>query len=215
MNCSEVRTRLPALLYGDLKPDEVAAVEHHLTTCPACRAERTDLQRVRHLLSAVPVPTVQVDLPLLYQRAADRQARRLRRWRRAALALGAVAALLLLALGLGLEVRLDARQLVLRWGPAPAEKAGLEPRAEFRPVRPEARTRPDVEERLQLMNELIHALSAEVGMREERQRQDLDQLRQELEGLRRLANRRWSETERTVAALYAAHLTLTRKGDEE
>ena len=107
MNCTDVRTHLPGFLYGDLKPEEVAAVEHHLTTCPACRSERADLERVRQALSGIPAPTVEVDLHQIFRQAAERQARRARRWRRAAIALGAVAAVLLLAVGLRLEIRVE------------------------------------------------------------------------------------------------------------
>jgi anti-sigma factor RsiW len=216
MNCTDVCHRLPELLYGDLKPAEVAAVEHHLTACPACRRERHELERVRQALTAVPVPDIQVDLPLLYQQAAEREARRARRWRRAAAALAAAAALLLLALGLRLEVRLEGRRLVLSWGGA-AEKADPAPEERKAPkavaVRPKARPGSDIEERLRLLNDLVHALAADVEERDARQRQDLAQVQDQLEGLRRQASRQWTQTERSVAALYAAHLILARKGE--
>ena len=79
MNCSEVRPLLPVSLYGDLLPEEAASVEEHLTTCPACRRQREELERVRAALTAVPAPSVQVDLPGLFRQAALRQARQARR----------------------------------------------------------------------------------------------------------------------------------------
>src|SRR5262249_12409987 len=97
MNCPEVRRHLPALLYGELKPDESGAIEEHLRNCLACREELAELRQLQPLLNATPAPTVRVDLPGLYRRAAARQERRLRRWRRAALAsLAAAAAVVLL-----------------------------------------------------------------------------------------------------------------------
>ena len=116
MNCTEIRTRLPLLLYHDLKPDEVAAVENHLTTCAACRHEHAGLARVRGLLAAVPAPSIDVDVSRVFQQVADRQARRARLWRRAAVALCGLAAALLVAVACRLEIRVETGQLVLRWG---------------------------------------------------------------------------------------------------
>src|SRR5439155_9100593 len=90
------------------------------TTCEACRREYESLRRLRQQLNLVSPPTVEVDLALLYRQAAARQGRKVRRWRRLAGALVAVAAGLgLLAFGLHLELRLEAHQLVLRWGSPP------------------------------------------------------------------------------------------------
>src|SRR5262249_20849602 len=119
-NCHQTREALPALLYGDLPPDEATAVRHHLAECPACRAEQAALQQVRSLLDAAEPPAVAVDLPRLYRAAVQRQEKQLRRWRRLACAALAAAAMLLLVFGLKLEVRLEQHQLVLRWGAPPA-----------------------------------------------------------------------------------------------
>src|SRR5215471_2076091 len=98
MNCASVQDKLPELLYGDLQPEETAAVRHHLQSCPACRREEAALRQVRRLLDAVPVPEVSVNLTHLYRQTAERQQLRARRWRRVAvLAFGAAAALLALA----------------------------------------------------------------------------------------------------------------------
>jgi hypothetical protein len=40
MNCQEVRERLPALIDGELLPDERFGVEQHLADCEECRAEK-------------------------------------------------------------------------------------------------------------------------------------------------------------------------------
>src|SRR5262245_30462451 len=104
MDCAWTRDRLPPLLYGDLPSGEAAAVENHLANCLACRQECAALKDVRRLLDAVPAPAIKVDVPRLYRQAAARQERKLRRWRPAAVALLASAALLLIALALNLEV---------------------------------------------------------------------------------------------------------------
>ena len=56
-----------------------------------------------------------VDLPHLYRAASRARARQLRRWRSAAVVLGAAAAVLLLIVGMRLEVRVEAHQVTLRW----------------------------------------------------------------------------------------------------
>lgn len=52
MNCDEVRSRIPLLLYGELSFDQEAALEAHLEGCPECRGE--------------------VSLQMMMQRALDR-----------------------------------------------------------------------------------------------------------------------------------------------
>jgi anti-sigma factor RsiW len=48
--------RLSAYLDGELSAGDAAAVEEHLRTCPACRAELDALSRVRQLLRHLPPP---------------------------------------------------------------------------------------------------------------------------------------------------------------
>ncbi len=50
MTCQEYQKRLPALLEGDLTGDELAVMERHLQTCPACEEEYALLQRSVHLV---------------------------------------------------------------------------------------------------------------------------------------------------------------------
>src|SRR3954470_1927991 len=120
MNCTEARTALIDLVGGTLPENRRQHLETHLLACPCCRAERDTLQEATALLRAAPAPAVQVDVTALYREAARREQKRLRRWRRAALAVGGVlAALLALTVGLNLDVRLERHQLVLRWGAPP------------------------------------------------------------------------------------------------
>jgi predicted anti-sigma-YlaC factor YlaD len=212
MNCTEVRVRLPLYLYHDLKPDEGAAVERHLTTCAACRRERADLERVRRALAAVPAPAVQVDLTRLFEQTANWQAGRARRWRRAAFALCSLAAALLVAVAVRLEVRVGAGQLVLRsgwWGNSsagPARPAAL-PRLEPAPGS-------DVAERVQLLSEMVHALAADVEARDARGQENLARLRQRLELLGRVVSFRLNDSERRAALWRAAFVLPPTKGDE-
>jgi anti-sigma factor RsiW len=212
MNCADARPRLPALLYGDLEAEAARALRQHLAGCPACREEYAGLQQVRHALDTVPVPPVQVDLPHLYQEAARRQAGRLRAWRRAALACGAAAALLLLGFGLRLQVRLEAHQVVLCWGevPKPAESVVPPPAV---PPAADGPTLAEVEQRLQLTSNLIHALAEDLEARDAQQQDSLKRLQDRVDALQVQGGARWNETRRDIAALYAAQFALPKKGE--
>jgi hypothetical protein len=206
MNCNDARAALPLLIYGEVGPQEQATLRDHLASCPACRREHQALADVRRLLDAAPAPKVAVDLPRLYQSLAARQARPLRHWRRAALVLGALAAGLLLLLGLRLEVRLGQGQLVVRWGEPPSVSAPVPPE----PVVKSVPARPEIEAEVYVLRELIHALTQDVEGRDERVGERLDRLQRHVQALQAQADQRWSTTEQDVAALYL----LTRKGEK-
>src|SRR5438552_1329244 len=124
MNCQHVQDSLPGFVYGDLPPDEKAKLENHLAGCSTCRHAHRALQEVRRLLERVPAPQPRVDLPRLYRQACELRLRQARRWRRLGVALAAAAAALVgVALGLRLEVRMQADQLVLRWNSPTVSKA--------------------------------------------------------------------------------------------
>jgi anti-sigma factor RsiW len=203
VNCNDVRDRLPAHLYGDLPPDETLAVQTHLLECADCRQEFTAMSGVWVALDAGPIPTVAVDLPRLYLAAADRQRRQARRWRRLALAGTALAAALLLAFGSKLEVRVDGQQVVVRWGRLPAEPPAVT-------LPPATEPAANVDERLRLLQELAHALAADVDSQDQRQRDELTRLRAQVESLRRQTDRRWAETARDVTALYTMQTRFPR-----
>src|SRR5262245_28463265 len=97
MTCTEVRPMLPAHVYGDLSDADAAAVARHLRDCPNCRAESAALDQVRLALDAPATPPLRVDVASLFHRDADRRARR---WRRLVVAGAALAAGLLLVVGL-------------------------------------------------------------------------------------------------------------------
>jgi len=209
MNCAEVRAALPAILYDELPSAEAAALRDHLAGCPACRAEHAALRRVGTLLTAVPAPTIRVDLSRLYQEAGRRQHVRLRRWRRAALACCAAAAGLLIALGLRLEVRVEGHQAVVRWGTPPAALPDQAPAAAA--VLPGPAPAAVNAEEVRLVHQLIHALADDVAYRDRQNQEALGFLETRLDALQHQAQDRWNATERYVSALYTINTNLTRK----
>jgi hypothetical protein len=209
MKCRDVRTALPLLIYGEPTAEE-AALRQHLTTCPACRREAEALQGVRRLLDDAAVPRIEVDVAQLQRSLAERQMRTLRRWRRIAVALGAVAALLLLALALRLEMRREANQLLVRWGeplPMPPVRPTFQPDAIDRERRAEKQ---DLRDDLYVLSQLIHALRQDADERDQRFSDRLDRLHKHVLALQSLADLRWNATEQDVAALYL----LTREGEK-
>jgi hypothetical protein len=221
MNCADVRLRLPALLYGDLSADEARAVRAHLARCPSCQREQAGVAEVRRLLDAVPAPAVAVDLPRLYREAAARHERRLRRWRRVALAsLAAAAAVLLTVLLSRLEIRLDSHQLVLRWGDvAAAPEVHPSPPSMPQPqerslAAASAPLTADVEQQLRLLTDLVQALSNDADLRDDRRREEIARLRGQMQYLQQQITQLRLTTEKDLSALYAAQLPEKAKGTQ-
>jgi hypothetical protein len=213
MNCAQARELLAGLLYGDLDTAQAAAVEAHRAGCPACQKEYASLQHLRRALEAVAVPPVaQVNLPRLYADAARLQQRQVRRWRRAALALLSAAAVMLAVVGLKLELRVEAHQLVVRWG-APKETV---PQPELLPPKHadkvDAPPAPVVSaDEWQRMRELIHALAADVAQSNSARRQEFDNLEVRLDSLQMRSQQR----DQVVAALFTAQFgTHDKKGEK-
>jgi hypothetical protein len=156
-------------------------------------------------LDAPPAPAVRVDTARIYADAAQIQQRHMRRWRSAAVALLGAAAVLVLVLGLKLEVRFEAQQLVVRWGSAPAPVSSA-------PQLPAMDTTASPStinaEEFQLMKDLIRALAADSDTRDRRWQQEVSALQARLAFLQE----RSQERDRVVAALYTAHLVPRDKG---
>jgi hypothetical protein len=218
MNCSQVRENLPLFVYGDLQPEEATAVEGHLSNCAVCRREQVELQSVRAALNAVSVPSVRVDLTQLLREATALRASQARRWRRVAIALGSMAAALVIVLMLRLELRLEAHQVVLRWGAGDEE--ALPQSSVPQPKRGVSAHRdlvfnPALETRLQVMNDTLHALAAYVDEHDLQQRERMERLQARIESVQRQNGQRWSDTERSVAAIYRAMFVLPREGGKQ
>ena len=208
MNCIEVRSRLHALVYGDLGPAEAGQIEKHFAGCAVCRKERDALQRLRHTLDTLPAPTSHVSLSRLYADAARLQQHQVRRWRRAAVALLGAAAILLLVLGLRLEFRFEAKQLVLRWGAAPEEV--VTPPTPITNGAVISTPTTISSEEFQLMKDLIHALAADGDTRDRRWQQEVATLQARLA----LLQERSQQRDRVVAALYSAQFIPSDKGEK-
>jgi predicted anti-sigma-YlaC factor YlaD len=205
MRCTDVRAALPLLIYGEPSVDDVA-VKEHLAKCPDCRRELEALQGVRRMLDFAPVPHVAVDMAQLQRSVADRQLRRERNWRRAAMGLGGIAAVLLLTLSLRLELRLEANQLVVRWSGTPVGQT-IQP---DHVVSESQAGKPDLREDLRVLSDLIHALKQDADERDQRYAERLDRLQKHVIALQSQGDLRWDTTEKDVAALYL----LTHKGEK-
>jgi anti-sigma factor RsiW len=203
MTCTETRPILSALLYGDLPAEDAAAVQAHLAACPACGDDYAALERVRRLLDAAPAPAVSVDMARLYADAARLQARRARRWRWTALAVAGVAAVVLLALVLRVEVRADGGQLVIRWG-APAESPAPAPAPPREVIREVHVTDSGNVEEVRLALALVRAVADDCDARDQRLHEKITLIERRLAGLQAQSNRHWQDTEGSVAALYTA-----------
>ena len=215
MNCTQVRESLPSLLYGDLDATSKNAVQAHLTSCSACRLELAGFQRVCDALDSIPAASVQIDVSRLLQQSAARQAKQTRRWRWAAMAVGGLAAALLLIVLLRLEVRVKAQELTIRWGSVPVQGNTDAPTPIERIiVREDPVALAALEDRMGTIDELLHALITDVGDRDERLTQRLSGLRERVEELRLQNSRRWSDLDRSVTAMYTAMFVLPKKGEK-
>ena len=219
MNCPEVRAALPEFVYGSLPPEARTGVEAHLSACPDCQREAAALRGVRHLLDAAPAPTVRLDTAALYREVADRQGRRLRRWRCAALAACAAAvALLTLTAVARLEVHLEADQMVVRWGPAPTQPPAPPPSVPPTPA-PQAappaaadtRDLAAMEERVRTLSELVQALADDDRDHDYQRGQEMGRLRQQVLQWQGVSDIRYNDMEKDFGALYIAQFP-NRKG---
>jgi anti-sigma factor RsiW len=227
MNCEQIRERLLAWQYGELQAAEQTEVAKHLAGCAACREELSGWQEFRHQLGAFTGPAVRVDMPGLYQEAMRRSERRAWRWRRSALVAAAVAALVLIAVGLKLEVRVDAAQLVVRWGNGEGARGR---RGEGEKIQgplaaadslgatvvPGPQAGPQVTaEDLALVKNLVRALAQDVRTRDRQQQKALSQMQARFESFLNQVDKYVAANERDKAAFYTAQFRLQKKGDHQ
>jgi Putative zinc-finger len=210
VNCQEARDLLPLAAYDDLAAAEHAAVNSHLAQCPACRRELAALQQVRQLLDQASVPGASIVVPASAGFELRRQRRSTWRWRAAAL-IGLAAAVGFAAVRL--ELRFDNRQVVVRWGRFEPPPARVEPVPTPIIVHRETELSAGAHEQLRVLNELVHALAANLEAGDHGRREDLIKLRQELAAIRQIEDKRWSETRRDVSALYTAQFGARNSGE--
>ena len=56
MKCADVSPNLAAFVLGGLDPEEAAEIRRHLASCPSCRNELEELEKVNRALQAAPPP---------------------------------------------------------------------------------------------------------------------------------------------------------------
>jgi len=227
MNCSEIRHRLTDLIYDHLSTDEARQVQAHLSVCDECRGQAAALRQVRSALDVLPVPLVHVDVARLHRETAARQERRLRRWRRLALAACAAAALIgFIAVSSHWELRLEANQMVLRWGPAPPPSALPHPAPapptplpvpQIQEVAPPSN--PEVEDRLRRLSALVQNLVAlvqnlveDAKQRDGQQKEVIAALQGQIHDLSQYLAQTRQATDRDMAAVYTVLFPEKTKG---
>jgi hypothetical protein len=216
MNCPQVRAALPEFVYGGLTPEVQSQVESHINGCPECRRESAALRQVRHLLTAAPAPEVHVDTPALYRVAAERQARRVRTWRRFALAAcAAVFALIAVTALTRLEIHVGSSEMVVRWGPAPVPDPTPVAHAPGSPAAPVATAPRDlssIEDRLRVLSELTQALAEDDRDRDYQREREIAHLRQQIKDWQGQSAQRFGAVERDFDALYTAQFSSHKGG---
>jgi hypothetical protein len=122
-----------------------------------------------------------------------------------------LAAALLVAVLLRLEVRAEAGQFILRWGPEQAEHT---PPLGMGDRQPSQRPANDLAERLQVLSDTLHALVSDIDQREAGSQANFAVLRQHVDVLDRFMRLHWSETERSDSRWRTVQNVPTDKGDE-
>jgi len=216
MNCAQFRAALPEFVYGGLTPEVRNQVESHINGCPDCRRESAALRQIRHLLTAAPAPDVRVDAPALYRVAAERQTRRVRRWRRIGLTVCAAAVILIAVTALTrLEVHVGRSEMVVRWGPAPITEptpVAHAPGSPIAPMTPVPRDLSSIEDRLRVLSELTQALAEDDRDRDEQREREIAHLRQQMKDWQGQSAQRFGAVERDFDALYTAQFPSHKGG---
>lgn len=206
MNCSQTQEKLPLLLYGDLDDSDAILVETHLAECEACEIAFKELSRVRELLDAVPAEGVPLDMGRIPGAVSPAISQPSWSWRE--YALWAALAVLLVAVLFNTEVRFERHQLIVRWGNAPIQEQGetIAPRVS-EPMPPGNVSQFDsreFEERLGVLDDLVHALAGQVNSHDQEQRDRITALQTRLRLLEQQSREYRDQANRSVAALYAA-----------
>jgi anti-sigma factor RsiW len=204
MTCDQVRPLLPLAAYGDLSGAEEEAVRGHLADCSACRAEGEAIQRLRTNLDAVPPPEVSVSVAAILRAESADQARRVRRWRRVAIAAGALAASVLTVLVVRPDIRIDDGALVVRW----REPSTQSPQAVVRVEQP---ARDD--QRVDLLVKLVRAMAEDAEGRDRDRRGEITAIKARVDRLALQEDARWQDVQKDVGVLYRAQFARREGGE--
>ncbi len=199
MNCEHLRERLPLLIYGDLGSEEEQAANAHLAGCPDCCQARDALVATRHALDSAAVPEATVDLRAIHAETLAMQARTMRRWKRFAIAASTLAAGLLAFLLIRPDIRVGDGQLVIRWAPSTEQMHATAPA-------PQSVRDADLEERIRLLNSLVHSLQKQVDGNEQQVRKEVEYALVCLELLRIQSQQQWEEIRRDMGVLHTAQI---------
>ena len=128
MNCEQIRERLDELLDGELSDRDKQAVEQHVATCDACRAELDALRQTTDLVRSLPRAEAPAGLAQsvrasIAQQAAARSRATLWRWARVGGWLAAAATLVVVIRYVPWETRTDRSTVA---APEPAVSGRME-----------------------------------------------------------------------------------------
>ena len=178
---------------------------------------------VRSALDSIPTPAVRpVDLAAIYRAAHEQQIRSAKRWKRAAIGIAALAAgVFTVALVPKLEVRLSGDEFAVRWGQPTVVVVDVAP-APILQADPRLPNLID-DQQLQVaalralnlkyaeMQELLLALTTDVGDRDKLQLARLVELTRELRAFQLSTAKQFDQTEKTSTTLYNAMFTTKFK----
>jgi anti-sigma-K factor RskA len=140
MKCADISPNLAAFVMGGLEPEEEAEIRHHLATCPGCRNELEDLEKVNRALQAAPPPSFppgHLKEDILSQVRAGKPSYpgevlsppggfRSKYLRLAIVGVAAAAVVAMVALGVAFSLREEPPVATIQLIPTPQEAAGLE-----------------------------------------------------------------------------------------
>ncbi len=62
MNCAKATELISALVDAELSPDQEKELKAHLETCPRCRQEYVELERLEEMMSKIALPELSEDV---------------------------------------------------------------------------------------------------------------------------------------------------------
>ena len=140
MRCADVSPNLAAFVLGGMDPEEAAEIRRHLATCPSCRNELEELEKVNRALQAAPPPEMppgHLKDGILSQVRAEQPSAsdeelafagedRFKYLRSVIVGVAAAAVAAVVALGIIFALREEPAVATIQLVPTPDEAAGLE-----------------------------------------------------------------------------------------